>query len=44
MVLFSKKAKDVTFFPDLQLKNDITRSQTTDVNITSLGDVMMMTR
>ena len=33
MVSFSKKAKDVTFFPDLQLK--ITRPQTTDVSITS---------
>ena len=36
MVLFSKKSKVVTFFPDLKLKKDITRSQTTNVNMTSL--------
>ena len=30
-VWFSKKAKDVTFFPDIQIKNDMNRSQTTDV-------------
>ena len=39
MVSFTKKANDVAFSPDLQLKkwkNDITRPQTTDVNMTSL--------
>ena len=35
IVSFSIKANNVTFFPDFNSKNDITRSQTTDVNMTT---------